>query len=788
MGDKIAISDEASAALIEWGDARDSLYDCEKRFRDAETTLNWMTQDSKHFREMSDFDLKDFNAIEDAYILAYNDGHRDGRNSAGYNPKIQKLDREAFREAYKMRAESFEAITDEWLVNLKRSNPLSRHYIPSKSAEEEDWDDEDDATWDDNWDPQAFFESVWESWQDDWMSGEANENVVNEIAEAVVKNDPAGNLVIEDNYGWYLELSNEQREDLLTKPYLQEIIDEDIERMGESWGDQFMSEDYRWENCDKERSFLISILSDRQLDEFLQFEEDSYSAETKLVKQSCCCGATEDKPCRCMKDGPMNCSAVEPKCPCYQDLEKNAESDAKWDCVICGHKSTGYGHNPDPVALKGRCCDTCNSTIVIPNRIMHTHLWHKKKADYTVDVGGPYGARYTGTIKEVKEAEEDCPCPVCGTTTEVIREWYNDDTAYVDLVVCDNCYWMEELGENDEEYDAYMEQMLAMVDDEPHADLLEKPNVVVDTSWDWSDGVGPPSSQQTLDLDFEATSQHDIHTEPMMIDNPEYIQPPWNAGNPNPSSVEPMIKDPSGKQVYICFTCHTISEGTPITGPCLGYQPPKKPTGTCPHCKEEVDHVGTAQVFYCPACHEDLGPSDIRGDDEPADWAKDVGLLEAEGEEELTDEEKQEVWNVFQEEAASLEDPNLEQIKTLADKYLTDVIDDEVPEFFVDPGLEDYYQYILTDPTYPEGGEPEDEEAAAMFEELKQVRYWATILTDRHVEEADTAAKAMIAAGIMGGDEKLLNQGMLGLETNNQVQRERELLAQWLAEGGVHEN
>ena len=81
-------------------------------------------------------------------------------------------------------------------------------------------------------------ESVWESWQDHWMSGEANENVVNEIAEAVVKNDPAGNLVIVDNYGWYLELSNEQREDLLTKPYLHEIIYEDIERMGESWGDE----------------------------------------------------------------------------------------------------------------------------------------------------------------------------------------------------------------------------------------------------------------------------------------------------------------------------------------------------------------------------------------------------------------------------------------------------------------------------------------------------------------------------------------------------------------------
>ena len=45
-------------------------------------------------------------------------------------------------------------------------------------------------------------------------------------------------------------------------------------------------------------------------------------------------------------------------------------------CVICEHKIepnpiTGwaYGHNADPVA-KGRCCDYCHSTDVLPARIM----------------------------------------------------------------------------------------------------------------------------------------------------------------------------------------------------------------------------------------------------------------------------------------------------------------------------------------------------------------------------------------------------------------------------------
>jgi hypothetical protein len=42
-----------------------------------------------------------------------------------------------------------------------------------------------------------------------------------------------------------------------------------------------------------------------------------YRAET-LKKNSCCCGATVINPCACMIEGVMDCSAVEPKCPCYE--------------------------------------------------------------------------------------------------------------------------------------------------------------------------------------------------------------------------------------------------------------------------------------------------------------------------------------------------------------------------------------------------------------------------------------------------------------------------------------
>lgn len=38
-------------------------------------------------------------------------------------------------------------------------------------------------------------------------------------------------------------------------------------------------------------------------------------------------------------------------------------------CCICGCEIVGYGNNPDPVKLKGRCCDTCDWMYVIPARM-----------------------------------------------------------------------------------------------------------------------------------------------------------------------------------------------------------------------------------------------------------------------------------------------------------------------------------------------------------------------------------------------------------------------------------
>ncbi len=51
---------------------------------------------------------------------------------------------------------------------------------------------------------------------------------------------------------------------------------------------------------------------------------------------------------------------------CHQH-EYGAEGDS--GCCICGADYGRYGNNPDPVKSSGRCCDTCNATVVIPARL-----------------------------------------------------------------------------------------------------------------------------------------------------------------------------------------------------------------------------------------------------------------------------------------------------------------------------------------------------------------------------------------------------------------------------------
>tara|TARA_R110002060_G_scaffold71525_2_gene80155 strand:+ start:684 stop:2861 length:2178 start_codon:yes stop_codon:yes gene_type:complete len=125
---------------------------------------------------------------------------------------------------------------------------------------------------------------------------------------------------------------------------------------------------------------------------------ETFNAELK--KDSCCCGATVENPCLCMEEGVMNCSAVEPKCPCY--AAKEAESFEADECslhncennMVCDlcdcceeHCFCGYCDNDKcynsglnatnndytPVGVDNLCedgfCEWCHTTKSHPNLV-----------------------------------------------------------------------------------------------------------------------------------------------------------------------------------------------------------------------------------------------------------------------------------------------------------------------------------------------------------------------------------------------------------------------------------
>ena len=49
-------------------------------------------------------------------------------------------------------------------------------------------------------------------------------------------------------------------------------------------------------------------------------------------------------------------------------MEKKEE---KKVCCICGKEYEGYGYNPFPVKEEGCCCQSCNYSVVVPERWEH---------------------------------------------------------------------------------------------------------------------------------------------------------------------------------------------------------------------------------------------------------------------------------------------------------------------------------------------------------------------------------------------------------------------------------
>jgi len=46
-------------------------------------------------------------------------------------------------------------------------------------------------------------------------------------------------------------------------------------------------------------------------------------------------------------------------------------SDVQHKCSLCEEMFTGYGHNPQPLIddINARCCDDCNTNLVLVARI-----------------------------------------------------------------------------------------------------------------------------------------------------------------------------------------------------------------------------------------------------------------------------------------------------------------------------------------------------------------------------------------------------------------------------------
>ena len=197
--------------------------------------------------------------------------------------------------------EEFEAPTGEWKLNMKRLNPLSRHYIPKKKEVA-------DA----------------ESFNADYCS------------TCVVRDHPSCPLEEGcrccDNtmMGIYRDKSYgaESFEAESYREFMEEIEKLMNETAGGAWDvyaetiDGIVEVTIEWEPLDPK--FFDDI------------GEDSKYVESIPLK-----------------------------------FHKDAEHTTSRNCSLCGQPFTGYGNNPEPVVpmSQGQCCDTCNTTIVIPARM-----------------------------------------------------------------------------------------------------------------------------------------------------------------------------------------------------------------------------------------------------------------------------------------------------------------------------------------------------------------------------------------------------------------------------------
>lgn len=61
-------------------------------------------------------------------------------------------------------------------------------------------------------------------------------------------------------------------------------------------------------------------------------------------------------------------------------------------CCICGKEYEGYGYNPFPVKEEGCCCQSCNYSVVVPER------WERHKAFQRGEATGAGKVYISGAI------------------------------------------------------------------------------------------------------------------------------------------------------------------------------------------------------------------------------------------------------------------------------------------------------------------------------------------------------------------------------------------------------
>jgi hypothetical protein len=182
--------------------------------------------------------------------------------------------------------------------------------------------------------------------------------------------------------------------------------------------------------CEDERSFLLELLTDRQLNEFIEYIEEEYGEEgykkvekeyyaETLKKDSCCCGATVEDPCACMIEGVMDCSAVEPKCPCYAAETFASMTEVGEDnTLFCDQ--CGINVEDDPIYADFTLSCYCG------NILYHDNSY------------GPFDiADYYGAEEELVEYVPEEMIPV-GSKVRSYDFWPYDKTCYKEGVIVDH--------------------------------------------------------------------------------------------------------------------------------------------------------------------------------------------------------------------------------------------------------------------------------------------------------------------------------------------------------------